>query len=107
MSTATHPTRANKRKNGSSSMGHFIDRAEALVAATADLGEDKLDDIRGSLQKDLEAARAHLEKLEAGIKGQATTVDDYVHKNAWQSVGVAAGAGVLTGYLLRALTFRR
>ena len=107
MSTDTHAGRTTKRKNGTSSIGHFIDQAEALVAATADLGEDKLDGIRGSLQKDLEAAREHLEKLEAGIKGQAHSVDDYVHENPWQSIGVAAGTGILTGFLLGAVTFRR
>ena len=107
MSTQTHAVGADKRKNGASRIGEFIDGAEALVAATADIGEDKLVDIRKSLQKDLEAAREHLEKLEAGIRTEAGSVDAYVHENPWQSIGVAAGAGVLTGFLVGAVTFRR
>lgn len=84
----------------------MIDGAEALVAATAELSEDKLVDIRESLVRDPEAARKHLEKLEAGLKTQATGVDDYVHENPWQSIGIAAGAGVLAGLLVGATAFR-
>ena len=71
------------------------------------MSEDRLVDIRKSLESDLEAARDYLEKLEAGLKNQATNVDDYVHANPWQAIGVAAGAGVLTGVLVGAVAFRR
>ncbi len=102
---STH-TQAVKHKNGTSRIGGVIDGAEALIAATAELGEGKVMDIRKSLEKDLESAREHLSKLEAGIKTQATTVDDYVHENPWQAIGVVAGAGVLAGVLMGA-AFRR
>jgi len=107
MMTRTHSKWIGKHKNGTSHLGGVIDGAEALVAATADFGEDKLGDIRKTLKEDLEAAREHLEKLEAGIKANASSVDDYVHENPWQSIGVAAGAGVLTGVLVGAVAFRR
>jgi len=84
-----------------------IDGAEALVAATAEVSEHKIVDIRKSLESDLEAARTHLEKLEAGLKTQANNVDEFVHENPWQAIGVAAGAGVLTGVLMGAVAFRR
>jgi ElaB/YqjD/DUF883 family membrane-anchored ribosome-binding protein len=84
-----------------------IDGAEALVAATAEIGEDKLDNIRKSLEKDLEAAREHLAKLDAGLKKQASNVDVFVHENPWEAIGIAAGAGVLTGVLVGAVAFRR
>jgi ElaB/YqjD/DUF883 family membrane-anchored ribosome-binding protein len=107
MATRTHAKYTSKHNHAASTIGGVIDGAEALVEATANLGEDKLVGIRKSLQQDLEAAREHLEKLEAGIKNQATNVDDYVHENPWQSIGVAAGAGVVTGVLVGALAFRR
>ncbi len=95
-----------KRRNGESHLGRVIDGAEALVAATADLGEDKLSDLRTSLEADLEAARAHFKKLEAGLTRRATDTDTYVHEKPWQSIGVAAGAGVLIGVLVGAVAFR-
>jgi ElaB/YqjD/DUF883 family membrane-anchored ribosome-binding protein len=108
MATTTR-TKASSRKlkNGSSSTTHYlggvIDGAEALVAATADVGEGKIVDLRESLQAELEAARDQLEKLETDLKDRATSIDDYVHENPWQAIGVAAAAGVLVG----AIAFRR
>lgn len=92
-----------KHKNGASSLSGVIDGAEALVAATADLGEDKLEGLRTNLQAELEAAREHLSSLENTLKDRATAVDEYVHDHPWQAVGVAAAAGFVAG----ALAFRR
>lgn len=100
MPTRTH---ARKQKNGASHIGGVIDGAEALVAATADLGEEKLTDLRDTLKADLESARDQLERLESQIRDRANVVDDYVHENPWQAIGVAAAAGVVVG----ALAFRR
>jgi len=108
MATRTQATGANKHKNnGASRIGGVIDGAEALVAATADMSEDRLVDIRESLKKDLEVAREHLEKLEAGLRNQASGVDELIHENPWRAVGFAAGAGVLAGVLVGAVAFRR
>jgi ElaB/YqjD/DUF883 family membrane-anchored ribosome-binding protein len=101
MPTRTHAIR--KHKNGSSHLNGVFDGAEALVAATADLGEDKLVDVRDKLKADLEAAREHLEKLETNLKDRGNAVDEYVHENPWQAIGVAAAAGVLVG----AIAFRK
>jgi ElaB/YqjD/DUF883 family membrane-anchored ribosome-binding protein len=103
----THNNGARKRKSSTSTFGGVIDGAEALVAATADISEDKLVDIRKTLEADLDAAREHLEELEGRIKERATSVDEYVHENPWQAVGVAAGAGLVLGALMGAAAFRR
>lgn len=99
------PTRtiSRKQKNGASHLDGVIDGAEALVAATADLGEAKITDLRTRLKADLEAAREQLDKLETDIKARANAIDDYVHENPWQAIGVAAAAGVLVG----AIAFRK
>ncbi len=106
MATSTTTPRKRKSNGIQTSTSHLaglIDGAEALVAATADLGEDKVVAVRDSLHADLEAARAQLEKLEADLKDRAVGIDDYVHENPWQAIGVAAAAGVLVG----AIAFRR
>lgn len=106
MATRGHPN-SHKRSNGVSHIGGVLDGAEALVAATAEMSENSVVDLRKSLEGDLAMARSHLEKLEADIRKQANGVDDYVHANPWQAIGVAAGAGVLTGVLVGAVAFRR
>lgn len=98
-------TMVNRQRD--SQLGSVIDGAEKLLAATADLSESKLVSIRSSLEKDLEAARTHLEDLEAALKARATSVDTYVHQKPWQAIGVAAGAGIVTGAVLGAVAFRK
>jgi ElaB/YqjD/DUF883 family membrane-anchored ribosome-binding protein len=101
MSTHSHPIRKNHKNT--SHLNGVIDGAEALVAATADLGEDKLVGLRKQLQADLEIARDHLERIESELKTRATGIDDYVHENPWQAIGIAAAAGVIVG----AVAFRK
>lgn len=103
MPTRSSNGRSKKKNHESSHLGGVIDGAESLLAATADLGEDKLVDLRERLQADLELARDQLEKLETQLKERVTSVDDYVHENPWQAIGVAAAAGVIVG----AIAFRK
>ncbi|MBN2194989.1 MAG: DUF883 family protein [Polyangiaceae bacterium] len=102
--TQTHGRR--KHKNGASHIGGVIDGAEALVNATADMSESGIDDIRKSLEGDLEAARAYVEKLEVGLVNRASGANEFVHEKPWQSIGVAVGAGVAVGVILGAVAFR-
>lgn len=103
MRSQTLNGRSNKKKHSESHIGSVIDGAESLLAATADLGEDKLVNLREKLQAELELAREQLEKAETQLKERMTSVDDYVHENPWQAVGVAAAAGMIVG----ALAFRK
>lgn len=103
MTTRATTAKSKTKKNGASSLSGVIDGAEALVAATADIGEDKLEGIRSTLQEELEAAREHLTSLESNLKDRVSAVDEYVHENPWQAIGVAAAAGFVAG----AIAFRR
>ena len=104
MATTTRATPTKMKNNGSSSaLNGVLDGAEALVAATADMGEEKLESLRSTLQGELEAARKQLERLEGKLVERANGIDDYVHENPWQAIGVAGAIGVLVG----AVAFRR
>jgi ElaB/YqjD/DUF883 family membrane-anchored ribosome-binding protein len=96
---ATQTRSISQKSNGASPIDGVIHGAEALLAATADLGEEKLEDLRTTLHEDLEAARKQLGKLEARVAERATGIDDYVHENPWQVIGAAAVAGVIVGAL--------
>ena len=76
---------------------------EALVAATAGQGGEKVQQLRIRAEDSLREARLRL--LEAGVRAEgkmrhgAQTVDDYVHDHPWHSLGIVAGAAFLIGYV--------
>jgi ElaB/YqjD/DUF883 family membrane-anchored ribosome-binding protein len=81
-----------------------VDDAEALLQATAGQAGERVDGIRERAKVSLKQAKARLleaegEALEQARQAAAST-DEYVHKNPWQAVGVAAGVGLLLGLLI-------
>ncbi len=81
----------------------FLEDAEALLKATADTGEDKLNEVRAKAEASFNIARASLVRTQDAVLVQAKiavqATDLYVHKNPWQAAGLAAGVGVLVGLL--------
>ena len=78
--------------------------AEELLRATAGQAGEKLAETRERIQEHLATAKASLADTQATALEQAkavgTATDDYVHKNPWQAVGIAAGVGLLLGLLM-------
>ncbi|MCC4114067.1 DUF883 family protein [Aromatoleum toluclasticum] len=77
--------------------------AEELLKLTAGQAGDRLSEVRGRLGDRVVAAKDRISDMEAAAVEQARKVanatDDYVHKNPWQSVGIAAGVAFLLGLL--------
>ena len=78
--------------------------AEALLKASADQGGAKTDEARAKIRESLQAAKARLIEAEQaavrhGEEAVAAT-ETHIRNNPWQSVGVAAGIGLLIGVLL-------
>lgn len=80
-----------------------VSDAEELLRLTADQAGEKVSEVRGRLTGRLQSAKTRLGELEGSLVEQTKKVahatDDYVHKNPWQSVGVAAGVAFLLGLL--------
>ena len=78
--------------------------AEELLRATAGQTGEKVAELRSKIEGRLRNARATLAEAQDAIVGKAKQVgsstDDYVHDNPWQSVGIAAGIGLLVGILI-------
>lgn len=78
--------------------------AEALVKATANQSGEALATLRTNAQASLALAKEHIadaeDELIARAKEAAKATDVYVHQNPWQAAGVAAGIGVLIGFLV-------
>ena len=78
--------------------------AEDLLKATASHAGEKAAAARLKIQDSIDSAKEKLANLsEVGVykaKAAARATDDYVHDNPWQSVGIAAVAGVVLGLLI-------
>ena len=78
--------------------------AELLMKASADQGGEKVTEARAKIRDSLETARSRLLQAErvALRHGEDAVIatEEYVRRNPWQSVGVAAGVGLVLGVLL-------
>jgi ElaB/YqjD/DUF883 family membrane-anchored ribosome-binding protein len=78
--------------------------AEALMKASADQGGEKIGEARARIRESLETAKGRLLEAEriARRHGEDAVIatEEYVKRNPWQSVGIAAGVGLVLGVLL-------
>jgi ElaB/YqjD/DUF883 family membrane-anchored ribosome-binding protein len=78
--------------------------AEALIKATSNQTGEKIQEVRARAEESLRQARVRLTEVETEALKRAREVADateeYVRDNPWQSVGIAAGAGLLLGLLI-------
>lgn len=81
-----------------------IDDAEMLLRETATLAGDRVDEARERAAESVRAARERLGSIEQEVVGKARDAareaDRYVRDNPWQSVGIAAGIGLIIGVLI-------
>lgn len=79
--------------------------AEDLLRATSTQTGEKLQEARARAEESLRIARARISEIEQeGVRRAreaAGATEAYVRENPWQSLGVAAGIGLLLGLLVR------
>ncbi|MEI8030698.1 MAG: DUF883 family protein [Comamonadaceae bacterium] len=78
--------------------------AEALLRMTADQAGEGAADIRSRVQTRMNQAKDDLLHLQdaavAKAKAAGHATDEFVHENPWQSIGIAAGVGLVLGLLV-------
>ena len=78
--------------------------AEALLKASAGQGGEKLAEVRAKADASLKMVKARMADAQAAIlaktRAAAKATDVYVHENPWNAIGVAAGLGLLIGWLM-------
>lgn len=81
-----------------------MEDAEALLKATSTLTGEKIQEVRARAEESLRQAKVRLSEVEEEAMRRAREVaeaaDEYVRENPWQSVGIAAGIGLVVGLLL-------
>jgi len=82
-----------------------ITDAEELLRLTGEEITESSAEMRGRIQTGLHLSRAKLAHLQdvavSKAKEVGSTTDEFVHENPWKSIGIAAGAGLIIGMLLR------
>ena len=81
-----------------------VDDAEGLMRETAGVAGERAAVARARAAESLRQARERLGALEDELfsraRDAARDTDRYVRDNPWQSIGIAAGVGLLLGLLL-------
>jgi ElaB/YqjD/DUF883 family membrane-anchored ribosome-binding protein len=80
--------------------GTLADDAKALLAATAEVAEDKVVAARERLATALEHGREAWDGMQERAIAGAKAADRAIHKHPYPAIGVAFGFGALLGYLL-------
>lgn len=81
-----------------------ISDTEELMKSVSNESGGTAQALRTKIEQNLKQAKEYLEDFEDSIidksKTAARATDEYVHENAWQTIGLAVGIGILIGYLL-------
>ena len=81
-----------------------LNDAEALIKATEDHPGETIGSIRNKALETLAGAKESLSDIEGKMLDKATvaaeSADDFVHRNPWEAVGVAAGLDLLIGLFI-------
>lgn len=96
---------AMSRKKLANDVKAVIVDAEELLKATAGQTGDKIESIRAHAEKSFNSVKNSMESMELDevekIKDAAKATDKYVRGNPWLSIGIAAGAGIVIGWLIK------
>ena len=97
-------TNDTQRQKLSADLRNVFHDAEELMKMTASDAGDEAVALRGRMRARLLQAKDSLlamqETTVQHAKVAGRKADDFVHENPWQSIGAAAGTGMLVGLLI-------
>ena len=79
----------------------LVEDAQALLAATAHVAEEKVMEARKRLTAAIEKGKETWNQVQEKAVAGAKATDQLIRENPYKALGVALGAGVVIGYLLR------
>jgi ElaB protein len=98
MRSSTTPNPVNR------DIQNVVTDAQDLLKTVQSEGEGKLNEMRGKVQAQIDAARQTLAELQSTVTDSAkvamNSTDEYVRANPWRAVGISAGIGALIGFLI-------
>lgn len=79
----------------------MIDEAEEMIVRTASHQMDEtVEELRENLQEKLDRLKASYQQAEDRVVNTATAADQAIREKPYQSLGIAAGIGILVGLFL-------
>ncbi len=82
-----------------------ITDTEELMRSVSSESGGKAQALRAKIEQNLDLAKGYLQDFENSVvdksRNAARVTDDYVHENAWRTVGLAIGLGIVIGLLIR------
>ena len=78
----------------------LIREAEAALNNPKDGTSVNMDHIRSRLHDAIENGKTLVASTGQALKRQASKADDVIRANPYQSIGIAAGVGVILGFLI-------
>ena len=73
---------------------------EAEEALGSEASDDQIDELRERLRDAVSKGENLLSNLSNKVREQAKRADGAIRENPYQTIGIAAGIGLLAGYLL-------
>jgi ElaB/YqjD/DUF883 family membrane-anchored ribosome-binding protein len=80
---------------------HLMEDAQALLAATAHVAEEKVVEARKRLTAAIEKGRETWNNVQEKAIAGAKATDQVIRDNPYKALGIALGVGAIIGYLLR------
>ena len=90
----------NRTQTMGNDLGTPGEHAEALLAATADVAGEKVEEARNRLAAALESGKEIYDRVCKQAAEGAQVADQTIRKNPYQAIGIALGVGALLGYLV-------
>jgi len=92
------------RENGGQDAPTLLADVQDLVGRVAHVADPEIARLRVRIEAGLASTRKALsdgtEQVQRQAKAAMATSDRYVHEQPWQSVGIAAVAGLVVGFLI-------
>ena len=80
---------------------HLMEDAQALLAATAHVAEEKVVEARKRLTAAIEKGKETWNNVQEKAIAGAKATDQVIRDNPYKALGIALGVGAIIGYLLR------
>jgi ElaB/YqjD/DUF883 family membrane-anchored ribosome-binding protein len=95
----THTT--HKTHESEEAGEHLMEDAQALLAATAHVAEEKVIEARKRLTAAIEKGKETWNNVQEKAIAGAKATDQVIRDNPYKALGIALGVGAIVGYLLR------
>jgi ElaB/YqjD/DUF883 family membrane-anchored ribosome-binding protein len=102
-SMKTTPANAGARDKLEDDLKLVMAETEELLKATAGQAGEKLQSVRERVEATIASAKNRVGGLEQaavdGVLAAGKAADRYVHESPWPAIGIAAGLGLIVGWI--------